>query len=159
MSKDQKIIIALYSAFIIAFISNFIPSDIIQMAGGFIVLLAISTAYIIRSKNEMTSYNYTHAQFLIKTFWISSLILIIGMIAALFLGDHTKINAVVDGIAQGIPFTQAELNAVLKNYAFDNIIIFGLSIGPSLIYLGYRIIKGLIKAVNNEIINNLKNWL
>lgn len=159
MSKDQKIIIALYIAFIIGFISNFIPSSVIQMAGGLVFLIAIPVAYFIRSKNEEPSYNYTHTKFLIKTFWIASLILIVGIVAAIFWGDHTKINAVVDGMGQGISFTQDELNSVLRSYAFDNIITFSLCLGPSMIYLAYRVIKGLITAVNNQTINNLKNWL
>lgn len=159
MKNSQNIITSLYIAFIIGLASNFIPSPSIQMVGGIIFLFAIPAAYILRSKNKLESYAYTHAQYLIKTFWIASLLLLIGAIISIFLADHTKINDVVAGMSQGMVFTQAELNAILINYAFDNIIIFGVCIGPSLIYLGYRIIKGLIKAVNNQRIDNLKTWL
>lgn len=158
MAKDQYDVLGIYFCFFVALISNFIPLDFVQMVGGILFLATIIAIYLTRWKNENASFKHNHMEYLIKTFWIGTLFLLIGIVISIIFADHTIINNVVDGIKNGIMFSQEELNIVLMNYAKENIIIFSLSIGPSLLYLFYRTIRGMIEAKNYNKIENIKSW-
>jgi len=97
--------------------------------------------------------------YFVKSFWISSLALLVGIIFAAFLSDNTLIHNIVDSFTSGILLSKHEMNIVLMQYARKNIIVLLLTISPSIIYLFYRIIKGMILANKNQFIPNLKSWL
>lgn len=158
MAKDQYDVLGIYITFLLAIFSNFIPLASIQMIGGILFFVVIFAIYFIRWKSKNASFKHNHMEYLIKTFWVASFILLIGIIASIIFADHTVINNVVDGMASGIAFSQEELNIVLMNYAKDNILIFALSIGPSILYLFYRTFRGIIETYNYNKIENLKNW-
>jgi len=158
MSKDQYHILGVYISFLYALFSNFIPLPIIQMTGLIVFIIAIISIYVMRAKSKNASFKHNHMEYLLKSFWVGSLILLVGIIISVFFADHTVIYNVVDGMATGIVFTQEELNIVLMNYAKDNMLIFGLCLSPSLLYLFYRTNRGIIETVNYNKIENLKNW-
>ncbi len=158
MTIDQYDVFGVYISFLLALISNFIPSTMIQFFGGFLFIVTFFSAYIIRWKNKNESFKKNHMTFLIRTFWIGSLILVIGMLLSILLGDHTIINNTVEGIMNGIVFTYSELTVIMMNYARANIFVFGLCLLPSLIYLSYRLIKGMIKTYYHQEIEHLKSW-
>jgi uncharacterized membrane protein len=158
MAKDQYEVLGLYVAFLGALFSNFIPLVAIQMLGGILFLITIIAIYIIRWKNKNASFKHNHMDYLIKTFWVGTLVLLIGIVLSVFFADHTPIYNVVEGIKNGLVFTKEELDIVMINYAKDNILIFGLCLSPSLLYLFYRINRGIIETINYNKIENLKNW-
>lgn len=159
MTKNQWDVLGVYITFILALISNFIPSTMIQAFGGILFFVVLCTAYFIRWKNKTVSFKNNHMTYLIRTFWIGSLILGIGMALSLLLADHSIINNTVEGMMNGISFSQEELTIIMRNYAFKNIVVFGLTLLPSIIYLTYRTVKGMIKAYNNQEILDVKSWL
>jgi len=158
MAKDQYDVLGVYIAFMLAILSNFIPLVMVQTIGGILFFVTIFAIYFIRWKSTNASFKHNHMDYLIKTFWVSSLILLIGMIFGAIFADHTVINNVVEGMMGGIAFTQAELNIVLLNYAKDNVLVFGLAIGPCFLYIFYRTIRGMIETMNYKKIENIKSW-
>ncbi len=158
MSKEQKTIIQIYISFLIAIICNFIPSTIIQSFGGILFFILIIVIYIYRYRSNEGTLMYSHTYYLIKSFWISSLFLLIGMAGAFFLADHTLINETVNNILNGALLDEDQINTVIMNYLYDNILVFCLMLLPSLIYLTYRVIKGIILAKKEHLILNPKNW-
>jgi len=158
MAKDQYDVLGIYIAFMLSILSNFIPLVMVQMIGGILFFVTIVAIYFIRWKSTNASFKHNHMDYLIKTFWVASLILLIGIVFAVFFADHTVINNVVDGMENGIPFTQEELNIVLLNYAKDNVLTFALSIGPCFLYIFYRTVRGMIETMNYNKIENIKSW-
>lgn len=159
MIKEKKNILQIYGIFLLAVILNFVPSAIISSFGSLLLLIIIVATYIYRAKSNSESLCYNHMCYLIKSFWISSLLLLIGIILTYLLGDHSIINNTVDGVVQGVMFTPDQLEIILMNYTKQNILVLLLTLSPSIIYLGYRVVKGMILANKEQKISNLKSWI
>lgn len=159
MNKEQSNIVQIYAAFIVAILLNFVPSTTIQAFGGIFLLLIVIATYIYRARAEKQSLTFGHMAYLIKSFWISSLLLLIGIFGAYLLGDHTIIHNTVDRVTGGIMITEEQLDAIMMNYLKTNFIIFSVTISPSVFYLTYRVVKGLLLAKDGKNINKPKSWL
>lgn len=159
MEEIKQQALTIYSGFLLAIIFNFIPVTFVQTFGAFIFLGLIIAAYIMRSQAEKESFMYSHMSYLIKTFWISSLILLIGIIESYIFADHSIIYTTVNGVKNGSMLSETEINALLIEYIQANRLVFALTLGPSLLYLIYRTIKGIMLASKNTSIPNPKNWL
>ncbi|HPF78222.1 MAG TPA: hypothetical protein PLF01_02920 [Alphaproteobacteria bacterium] len=159
MNKEQSNIVQIYIAFIVAIIMNFVPSTAVQALGGILLLLIVIATYIYRARADKKSLTFGHMAYLIQSFWISSLLLLIGIFAAYLLGDHTIINNTVDRVMGGMMMTEEQLDAIMMNYLRTNFMVFSLTISPSLIYLTYRVVKGLLLAKDGKNINKPKSWL
>ena len=158
MEKEQKTIFQIYIGFAAVVIFNFIPSSAVQTFGGILFIVLIVAAYIYRAKAQNNSVMHSHMAYLIKSFWIASLFLSIGIAAALALADHSIIYDAVDGVINGQMISEAQMNQVLMAYLHDNLLIFSLTFGPSILYMAYRVMKGMIRVKKNQIIANPKNW-
>jgi uncharacterized membrane protein len=158
MNKDQKTLLQIYVAYLISLICNIIPSSTVQTFGMILFIIIFIATYFYRSKSEENSLINTHMQYIIKNIWISSMFLIIGMIAAYLLADHSIINQTMNAIQQGIIPSEDQINDLLLTYFKFNIFVFIATLSPSLIYLAYRLINGMVKAKENSPIINLKNW-
>ena len=154
--KEQKTVIQVYGFFLTAVIFNFLPSLLIQQIGLFLAIAVIIAAYVLRSRSENGSFQYSHMAYLIKSFWISSLLLVLGTIASFFLADHTIINETVETISTGVAFSEDEMKVILMRYAQENFLIFSAVLAPSVLYLSYRIVKGMMLAKDRNPVKNLK---
>ena len=156
--KEQKNVIQIYGFFITAIIFNFLPSVLIQTIGLFLAIAVIIAAYVLRGRSEQGSFQHSHMAYMIKSFWISSLFLALGTIAAFFLADHSIIHETVDTIMTGAILSEEQLKEILMNYARSNFLVFSAVLSPGVFYLTYRLIKGIIFAKDRKTIKNLKNW-
>lgn len=158
MQKEQKTILSIYIGFLIAVIFNFIPSSAVSTFGGILLIVLVIAAYIYRFRAEENSLTKNHMAYLIKSFWIASLFLLVGMIAAYVFADHSIINNSIETIKNGIIMSQEQIESLLMDYARANIFVFFATLSPSFIYLFYRLVKGMIHAKKSQSVVNLKNW-
>lgn len=158
MEKDQKNTLHLYIVFIISLICNVIPSTAIQFFGALLFIVALIAAYFYRAKHNKNTLVYTHMHFLIKTVWISSLFLAIGILAAVILADHSLIHQTTDQVMNGMFLDEARLHSILADYTKTNLMIFILTLSPSLLYFLYRLVKGIMAVQDNKLMPNPKDW-
>jgi uncharacterized membrane protein len=159
MDKEQKTTLQLYYAYIASIICNVIPSSTVQTFGLILFIIIFIATYIFRSKAKDKSFMHNHMHYIIKSIWISSLILIIGMIAAYFMADHSIIYNIMENAKNGLVLTQDQLNSILMNYMRANLLVFIVTLTPCLIYLAYRLSKGIVYAKGGYIVPNLKSWI
>lgn len=131
----------------------------IQTVGLFLALGTIISAYIVRYNADKGKFTHGHMGYIIKSFWISSLFLAIGILASFFLADHTIIENTVDSVNSGAFVTEAEVQLIMMDYARANFFVFTMAFAPSILYMLYRLVKGMIKAKAYDDITNPKSWL
>ncbi len=158
MQKDQKNILSLYVGIFISIILNFVPVYSVQVFGFVFFFASLISCYIYRSRSKENSLQHSHAVYLIKTIWIFSLFLFIGIIAAGLLADNSSIHAIIDQASNGIMPNERAMEEVLINYMKNNMLVFMVTIGSSFIYAFYRLYKGMLLVKNNNIISNTKSW-
>ena len=159
MEKEQKNIIQIYAVYLISIICNFIPSGAVSGLGSILFIIIFIATYIYKARAEEDSLTKNHMRYILKSIWISSLLLIVGIIAAYLFGDHSLIHQTMEGVKQGMFLTEEQINSLMMDYMMNNLLVFCTAFLPSLIYLFYRLAKGLVKAKENLHIENLKNWL
>lgn len=159
MNKEQKNIFSIYFSFLLAVLLNFAPSVEAQFFGALLFFVMIIAAYVYRYKSDPDSLTRNHMIYLIKSFWISSLFLAIGMAAAAFLADNTIIHNAVNGAQNGFFFSEEEIHIMMMEYIRKNVWIFVGTISPSIVYLIYRVVKGTILTKKNQFVPNIKTWL
>ena len=158
MNKDKNTALQIYGVYLISLICNIVPSNAIQTFGMVLFIIIFIATYIYRSKSEENSLMNTHMRYIIKSIWVSSIFLMIGMIGAYLLADHSIVNQTVNAVKQGMMFSEDQINDLLLTYCKANSFVFIATLSPSLIYLTYRLIKGMLITKNNAPITNLKNW-
>ena len=164
--KEQKNVQNIYAAFAAALIFQFIPLVTIQVFGFFLFIGVLVAAYMLRGKSETESLAYNHAHFIIRTIWIWSLFLMVGMVIAVpwfsQVADHSIIQSFLDQVSGGMMPSHEMMNDVMKRYMLANLadllFIAGVALGPSMVYIIYRFAKGLTRALKGHRIGNVKNW-
>ena len=159
MENTKKNVLIIYAIYIISIILNVIPSTFIQTLGLFSFFTVFIITYIYKSKMKENIFVYSHMKFILKSIWVSSLILLIGMVAAYFWADHSIIYQTVNTVQNGIFLTESQINGLIMDYMRANIFVFIITLTPCLIYLIYRLTKGTSLAKTNQHIDNLKTWL
>jgi len=157
-NKEKINMITLYIGLFISTIFNFVPIASAQIFGGLFFLVLLIAAYIYRYGSEDRTLQNSHARYIIKTIWIFSLFLFIGIILAGLFSDNTALQNTIDNAKNGIITSEAELENIFGRYIQENIFIFLPTLGPSFLYFIYRLYKGCIQVKNNAPITNLKNW-
>ena len=110
-------------------------------------------------KGENSDLSDNHSRFIIRTFWIGSLYLTIGIILAVMLADHSPVYQMVDQVMRNPRYlTQDMLNALFLEYAKVNWIVFLLTLGPSTIFFFYRFSYGLWLSYNSKTVPNCTAW-
>ena len=155
----NKEITSIYLLYIVSLIMNIIPHITISSFGTIILLVVFVATYILRRKAPNDSINHTHYAYLIKTIWIFSLFVLLGILLSYYLGDHTIINNVVSNVNNGQMITQQAFSIELMKYANANKYVFGLIFTPITLHLFYRLGKGIHKARQNLPITNLRTWI
>ena len=146
-----------YIALAVCVITSSIPLMAMQsFAMGMSIVLIVSF-YIMRRKWATESFEHKEASAIIKTFWLWSLIYVVGVMVAgaviSSLGDMTAMNEWTESIVQGtaVPdeagMKQATEEFMEKNFPFI-ISMTILSILPAQIYAAIRIKQGLKRLKN-----------
>jgi uncharacterized membrane protein len=154
MDKEQKTIMNLYGAFAASIICNFIPLAVVQGFGICLLLIVLIAAYIYKARAKLDSLTYNHTTYLIGTIWVSSFLLLIGMMTASYWvymkGDHTLIQNLMAATNSGIVPTPDDMEATLRGYIHQNMKLLitatATTIGPGMIYMIYRTVCGLSRA-------------
>ena len=132
-------------------------------------------AYSTRKKAEENSLTENHMTYVIRSLWISALFSLITMGAASFymLGrvDYASFEACANDIAgQGAAAVQSMSSAeayamaepCVEDFINGNYSVFMISMliagGPVILYLGYRFLKGLSRALKGYRLADPKEW-
>ena len=165
-AKERRSITHIYMALILSIVLQFVPVLAVQLFGAVLLLVVMAAAYVVRGPKDRDSLSTNHMTYLIGTIWIGSLFLSIGMgiATAWFLeaGNHTLFHQMIDGMMEGAVIPEDMIEARFIDYLKDNMALLvkiGLAtVMPSLIYIAYRIWKGLSRAVKGYRIARPKSW-
>ena len=158
MKKERQNILQIYGLFLFSITLNIVPSSLISSIGILLLMLTIVAIYIYRNKAGHDSLQYNHMTYMIKSFWISSLLLIIGILVTYLLANHSIINNAVDSIMAGVVLSEEQMKEILMSYARENYFILAVTLLPSILYLLYRVIKGINFARQSKKIENSQSW-
>ncbi|MAM34844.1 MAG: hypothetical protein CMH28_07200 [Micavibrio sp.] len=165
--KNLKAVRNLYAAFIVSVVLQFAPYPAISVFASILFLLVLVWAYILRAQYGPTTLVENHATYIIRTIWIFGLFLVAGMAAcaAWFyygIDPNSLLNfsqSVQSSVESGVmpDLSSAYLQLVKDNF---DLIIFAvpLTLGPSLIYIGYRMFKGAIRGIKGYRIDQPQKW-
>jgi len=151
MTQTQKTIASLYAMVGAGSIMMVVPYSMIPYAGIACALVGFIATYIYKFKNKGNELYQFHCRYLIRTVWISSLILMLGIIvfgSIIFLnGDMSAINDMMLSAERGVVPSEYDIYAMQMQFVIVNksIIILAAVIAllPYPLYLIYRTIKGV----------------
>ena len=161
----QKIL-GLYAILSFAVLMGCAPNMNAQNAGAVAAFLALIFAYIMESKHDKDSLETHHAIFIIRTIWIWSTFLLIGLCGAGFIisreGDMSAIDTLMAHINEGAVPDEGDMQATIDSYLQTNYdLIFKTTIvwiAPAQIYAAYRTIRGAMRAYKGYRVQNLRAW-
>ncbi len=169
-SQEQKKITALYMGFTLVIGAQLVPAPIVQITALIMMLVFLTFLYSFRRKSEAGSLTHNHTDYLIRTFWIASLFMSIALIlfcmAVWQYGDHTPFLHFIDHLQSGLYTSEQAIeeayNQMIADYFRQNkylLISAGApTVGSSLIYLFYRLIKGFLCIKKNTPVEQVKSW-
>lgn len=171
----QKSVLNLYAMFGASCILSVLPYPSAAFLSLVFFVVVLSWAYSIRKSAKAHSFAWIHADYLIRTIWVSGLFaLITTVIAGIYVTNglnHAAFDACANDLASKGPEWIAAAGyqgiydviqpcihgfiALNETLLINGVIIAG---GPVLIYMGYRLYKGLHKALGGYILPENKNW-
>lgn len=182
MSKDvgsqtngQKAVLNLYAAFGVSLILSILPN---MTAAGLSLVFFLGVligAYIVRSKFEDHSFAENHATFLIRTLWISAFLSLIttGIATFYMMGgiEYRVFQPCADDLAgKGVAWIESagmmDVYAIIEpcvkpflNLNQTLLINSALIAGaPLILYMAYRMVKGLSRAIKGYRLSDAKTW-
>lgn len=167
-SKEMKTVTNVYGALSASIFAQFIPNVTAQLFGICLFCMVLPAAYVIRRlSKEPDGLVKNHMTFIIRTIWLSSFALTIGTtIGSAFIynyGDNTVIYEFFDRIRTGSLIGLYDLEGVIKMYMIRNkslIVSTAIfSLGPCVIYIAFRLARGLSRAMKGHRIGNPNAWL
>ncbi|OIN85203.1 MAG: hypothetical protein AUJ12_10075 [Alphaproteobacteria bacterium CG1_02_46_17] len=165
MTDKQKILL-LYLIFFGGVVTAYIPNMTVQGYSMLFGLVSLILAYIFRARADEDDLVWHHSTFMIRTIWIWSLFLSLGMIGAGYIvgtqADMSALQNIMDMATSGSIPDEAEMDAAGRAY-FDtnfNLILKTtlMWLAPAQVYAVWRIYKGLSRAMNGYRVQNLRNW-
>lgn len=158
MNKEQKTIIQIYAAFAASIVMNFVPSSGVQIFGSLLLLVVFIAMYVYKARSKEDSLIFNHMTFLIITIWVAGLLLALGIAGAVAFADHSLVENMMNDIRQGFVPTEQQIKILMIDYLNVNLIVFSATLGPSLIYMVYRIAQGAERATKGYRISKPKRW-
>ncbi len=174
-NKEQAKLYNIYGLFAASIILCVIPNLLCAALSliGFIALLV--TGYMMRGKAEKGSLIENHTTFIIRTVWISTLFsaigLVLGVIYMIASIDYTPlescIQTMVDAGIQEIrslnpdeilAYTQPCMEGFFGMNKGLIVVISLLGFGLPVLYMAYRFIKGVVRAVKGYRLADHQSW-
>ncbi len=171
MNKEHKKITHIYAALTVSLLMSFLP----MMAAAAMALIMFTgvwiAAYALRKKADHDSLTTNHMTFIIRTMWIASFFATITMTAAciyvLSVYDPSSIGACAQTLmnsgAADMTAMELAVKPCMDEFMSTNMTYFingaVMGAGPVVIYLGYRLSKGLARALKGHRIGNVKSWI
>lgn len=173
INKEQKTVSNIYAMFSATLVLGIVP----QMSFAFLAMImftiATLAAYTARRRAEPDSLTANHMTYLIRTLWITSLFGLVTMAVAIayMLANYDAsplmdcVNNVASSIGSGtqdVSTLQNHVAPCMDDFTAQNktVLITATFIGggPLVIYFGYRLAKGLSRAVKGHRIGDVQNW-
>lgn len=174
--EGQKTILNLYAAFGVSVILSLLPSFSAALLSAVFFIGVLVAGYSIRGKAEHGSLVENHATFVIRTMWIAALLSLVttGIATAYMMGriDYFMFDPCANTLAgKGIAWMESagvmEVYAIIepcvapfldtnKTLLMNALLIAG---GPVIIYMTYRIAKGVGRAMKGYRLANPKSWI
>lgn len=159
-------ILSLYAIFSFAILMGCLPNMDAQNISAIAIIILLIAAYIFKSKNGPDRLETHHAIFVIRTIWIWSTFLLLGIIGAGFIiatsGDMSTIHQFMDSVNNGIVPTEDDINTLTQSYLESNSTLIiktaVVCLAPSQIYASWRIIRGAMRAFKGYRIQNFRSW-
>jgi uncharacterized membrane protein len=173
--REKKSILNLYALLGTMVILSVLPYGAAAILSLIFLIAVLVLAYSARSKSPMDSFAYAHASFIVSTVWISGLIaLVTTILSGLFmLGgiDYGAFEPCANALAnKGMEWlesasyqdTYALIDPCLQSFMSANkTLLIGATFAaaaPPILYLGYRLIKGVRAAMDGRLVAT-KGWL
>lgn len=156
-TQFQKKISALYAMIGAGAIMTMIPYSFIPFAGMSCLIVAVFACYLYRFQYKGNQVMGFHTRHLIRTFWLSNIIIIAGIIlfgSIIFLnGDMTALNTLFAAAEKGVIANESDVMRMQITFVHANEKLIKLaaliSLLPYPFYLIYRVTKG-IKILNQK---------
>ncbi len=174
--EGQKAILNLYSVFGVSLILSVLPYASAAVLSLVFFLGVLIAAYAIRKKTEEHSLSENHATFIIRTLWISAFLsLVTTAIATAYMMsgiDYSTFEPCANTLAnKGTAWMESA--SMMNVYAViepcvDNFLDFNKTLlmnsvliagGPIVVYMAYRMVKGLSRAMKGYRLSNPKSWV
>lgn len=174
-NPEQMTIYNLYALFGVSIVASVIPMISAAVVSLLLFLILLIAAYMVRGKVEAHSLIENHATFIIRTLWITALFSVLtSIIASIYMMswiDYSYFESCANTIA-GYDMNALESMDAMQIYAliepcvedfingnFQTFIVATLiGGGPLVLYLGYRFVKGLSRAVKGYRLADVKGW-
>lgn len=173
---DKKRVLNLYAAFGVSILLMLVPSLMISFVALVFALGVLVGAYSMRKNAATESLAENHCTYIIRTLWITALFSLVTLFAGsvyMLSGiDYSAFEPCANAMAQrGVQFVQNAtyeevyalaapcMNAFIDfNMGLLTITVLITAV-PVLIYLGYRYLKGLMRAIKGYRMADPKSWV
>jgi uncharacterized membrane protein len=166
--REHKIIMNVYAALTVSLLMSFIPAYSASILALVMFTCVFISTYVIRSKADHDSLVADHMTFIIRTLWITGLFGMFTLTAASFYLLSVYDPSSLLSCAQALPSTtdiaalEAAIKPCMSQFMSDNMTYFIkstiIAASPLVIYLGYRLTKGLSRAIKRHRIGDNKTW-
>ena len=174
-NTQHKAILNMYGLFGASMILSIIPSLTAMTLSLLFFSVLLVMSYALRNKAEPKSLQENHAQYVVRTLWISAFFLLIttslASIYMIRLLDYAPFSPCADGLlSQGAALENADAMQIYAQIepciegfiAFNHAALMNATLIaglPLMLYLGYRFTKGLGRAMKGYRLSNPKSWL
>lgn len=164
--NDQRKNAALYLSLLIGVVAGCLPYGTAQGVSAILVIVALVLAYVLRDKQSPDSLVSHHATFVIRTIWIWSLFLMVGVVGAALVissqADMSAIDALMNRINAGNIPTEDDIRMASDTYMADNFDLMLRTaiiwLAPAQVYALWRVVKGFTRAWSGYRLQNVKGW-
>lgn len=170
MKNEEKIIKNLYAAFVVSLFMTFLPNFAAATIALVLFIGVLIAAYVLRGKSAEETLIHDHTTFIIRTIWIACLF-------GLFTGTASMIYMLTNLDVTGFQLC-AEQNGIIQttdpnvlyniskicmdDYMAANYSVLITSViiaaGPLVIYMLYRMAKGIARAAKGHRMGDNKSW-
>lgn len=155
-SNNTKTLLGVHALVGAGSLMMLIPYMMLPYAGVSCAFVGLMAAYFYRWRNKGDDMMVYNTSYIIRTVWISSLILTVGIILfaciIFFNGDMSVVNTMMANAEKGIVPTEYDIYAMQHIFVQTNralIITTALiTLSPYPLYLIYRTLKGVKSIVN-----------
>ncbi len=163
-----KLITNIYAVLAVSLIISFLPVAAAAAVAMAMFLGVWIAAYVIRGRAEPNSLTVDHMTFIIRTIWIAGLFALIGMtVATIYLlgvYDPAALFNCTGAVSADADMAaiEAAVKPCMDEFIAANMPYFltgtAIAAGPVVIYLAYRLTKGLSRALKGHRIGDVKAW-
>ena len=156
----------------VSLILSFIPIPVAAVVSFMMFMCVLLAAYAMRRGLSEIDLTHNHMTYLIRTLWISGLVMILGLVASVIymIGaiDNAPLDACLDNVSGVTPESSmddmmAVFSPCMDEYMGANkgvLLISGvLAAVPILAYLIYRFVKGVKYAWHEQPVPTVKKWI